>query len=103
MESLKQWWKSGGNPDEITWETMEELLDMVEFDVITEELGNGRNVYWLRDRQGVNLGNIESEVFAVREWLYSEEKERSIIKKQIIERIEPYLIDLFEGEDDEMG
>ncbi len=88
------WWEKGHNPDEISWEQMLELLDAVNFSLESCETPNGRNVYWLRDCEGVNLDNIEENIFAVQE-KKPDEVEKEEIKRKIIDRILLYLEAIF--------
>jgi hypothetical protein len=105
LYKLKEWYdnKQTGAED-LTEEQFYELLDFLDFKLKSYELENGIKIYYLKDLQGGNLGNIEQDIFYCEyervfeldkikkqdkdNWLY--------IKDSIIGRLEIYLYDYFE-------
>jgi hypothetical protein len=102
---LKEWYDNKQTSAiDLTEEQFYELLDFLDFELQSQELQNGLIVYFLKDLQGCNLGNIEQDIFYceynkvyelddIKEqdknnWLY--------IKDSIIDRLEIYLYDYFE-------
>jgi hypothetical protein len=105
LYTLKEWYDNKETSViDLTEEQFYELLDFLDFELKSQELENGIIIYFLKDLQGGNLGNIEQDIFyceydkkskyGVYEQL--ENKENWLeIKDSIINRLEVYLYDYF--------
>jgi len=102
---LQEWYddKTTG-AENLTEEQFYELLEVLDFELKSQELENGIVIYFLKDLQGGNLANIEQDIFYCEyEKLYGidvikkQEKNNWLyIKNSIIDRLEVYLYDYFE-------
>ncbi len=104
--NLKEWYddKTTSAVD-LTDEQFNKLLEFVDFELKSQELENGIIIFFLKDLQGANLGNIEQDIFYCeydREFKYGiyeqvQNKENwNIIKEAIFDRLEIYFYDYFD-------
>lgn len=106
LYTLKEWYDNKETSAiDLTEEQFYELLDFLDFELKSQELENGIIIYFLKDLQDGNLGNIEQDIFYCeydRKSKYGiyeqrENKEDWLeIKDSIINRLEIYLYDYFE-------
>jgi hypothetical protein len=105
LYALKEWYDNKQTSAiDLTEKQFYELLDFLDFELQSQELQNGITIYFLKDLQGGNLGNIEQDIFYCK---YNKVYELDDIKEQdknnwlyikdlIIDRLEIYLYDYFE-------
>ncbi len=78
-----------------------ELLDFVNFELISHRLENGIKIYFLKDLQDTNLGDIEQDIFYIKYkktygLVDAKKQDRDdwlCIKKMVLGRLEIYLYD----------
>lgn len=102
---LKEWYDNKETSAlDLTEEQFCELLDFLDFELKSQELENGIVIYFLKDLQGCNLGNIEQDIFYCEydkksKYGIYEQRENTEnwleIKDSIIDRLEIYLYDYF--------
>jgi hypothetical protein len=104
LYKLKEWYDNKETSSiDLTEDQFYELLDFLNFELKLHKLKNGIKVYYLKDLQGVNLGNIEQDIFYCEyEKIYGldnikkQDKNNWIhIKDLIINRLEVYFYDYF--------
>jgi hypothetical protein len=105
LYALKEWYyNKQTSAIDLTEEQFYELLDFLDFELQSQELQNGIIIYFLKDSQGGNLGNIEQDIFYCKYdnnsicdiYKGQKNKENWIeIKDLIIKRLEIYLYDYF--------
>jgi hypothetical protein len=104
LYKLEKWYNNKETSAiDLTEEQFYELLSLLNFELKLQELKNGIKMYYLKDLQGVNLGNIEQDIFYCEyEKVYGldnikkQDKHNWLnIKDLIIKRLEVYLYDYF--------
>ena len=108
-KTLKDWYFDKKSlADGLTDKQFDELLYCLDFELRCQELENGVKVYYLKDLQGANLGNIEQDIFyCIDTKHYSNilninDMERECwneVKNLVISRLEIYLYDYFERDE----
>ena len=64
FDTLKEWYENKETSAvDLTEKQFYELLDYLDFELKSKELENGIVIYFLKDLQGANLGNIEQDIF----------------------------------------
>jgi hypothetical protein len=64
LYTLKEWYDDKETSAiDLTEKQFYELLDLLDFELKSQELENGIIIYFLKDLQGGNLGNIEQDIF----------------------------------------
>jgi hypothetical protein len=106
LQRSKEWYDNKETSAiDLTEEQFFELLGFLDFELKSQELENGMIIYFLKDLQDGNLGNIEQDIFYCaydRESKYGiyeqqQNKENWLeVKDSIINRLEVYLYDYFE-------
>lgn len=104
-EILNNWYfNKDSSAKDLTDIEFKYLLSCLDFELKSQVLENGIKIYFLKDLQGGNLGNIEQDIFYCEyEKIYGldnlkqqEKNNWEHIKDSIIVRLEIYLYDYFE-------